>query len=409
MNKDLKVVAKNFIYILTFKGANVFIPLITMPYLIKTIGIEKFGLLAFSLSFAAYFGAVIQYGFNVSATREVARNREHKKYLNIIFTNTFNASLILSFICTLFYIVLVFIVPDFNLDKLVYFSVFAFIVINGIYPSWLFQGIEKIYLVAQINLITRVFYVFSLFVFVNDTSDYIYVYLLNSIFSFFSLIVSLLFIKFKFKIRHVGFCLRSILNIYRSGFPAFLTQLAPNLYNNTAIFLLGVNSSHIVVGSFNAASSIVEVFITVGRVASTAIYPYLCRNDAQYRFFSILMLCVGLILSTILIFGSYPISNFLFDTNIVEISFNIKMLSIGVFFAFAFIAFNTNYLMLNGKDKIAANIVVITSILSFVASVVLIPKYGFIAAIIVIVLTRGVMAFSSYIYYKIHKNSRGVF
>jgi PST family polysaccharide transporter len=53
--------------------------------LLRVIGVEKFGFLAFSMAAMSYVAVVSDYGFNLTATREIALNRNKKDVLqNII-------------------------------------------------------------------------------------------------------------------------------------------------------------------------------------------------------------------------------------------------------------------------------------------------------------------------------------
>ena len=46
--------------------------MITFPYLVRTLGVEKYGLVMFAQAFISYFSLMGDYGFNLSGTREVA-------------------------------------------------------------------------------------------------------------------------------------------------------------------------------------------------------------------------------------------------------------------------------------------------------------------------------------------------
>jgi PST family polysaccharide transporter len=54
---------------------NYAVPLITIPYLVRRLGPGPWGLVAMAQGFGNYLNLVVEYGFNLSATREVARHR----------------------------------------------------------------------------------------------------------------------------------------------------------------------------------------------------------------------------------------------------------------------------------------------------------------------------------------------
>src|SRR5271169_1009874 len=60
-------------------------PLVTLPYLARVLTPRHWGLVAFSQSFGLYAALVVEFGFMLSATREVARHREDHIKLGEIF------------------------------------------------------------------------------------------------------------------------------------------------------------------------------------------------------------------------------------------------------------------------------------------------------------------------------------
>ena len=70
-------VAKNAAALYAIQFAGYIVPLVTLPYLSRVLGPAGFGLLLFSQSFALWASMIIEYGFNLSATRDVARCLAH--------------------------------------------------------------------------------------------------------------------------------------------------------------------------------------------------------------------------------------------------------------------------------------------------------------------------------------------
>ena len=86
INTTVKKLISNVLTLSIVQGLNYLLPLITIPYLIKVIGIEKFGLLAFATVIISYFQTLIDYGFNLNATKNVALNRYNVIKLSEIFS-----------------------------------------------------------------------------------------------------------------------------------------------------------------------------------------------------------------------------------------------------------------------------------------------------------------------------------
>ena len=84
-----KLLIKNFSYLSAFQIFNIFIPLATYPYLIRILGSETYGLIIFALSIVTYFSMIINFGFNISATKDVAENKNNNNKLNEIVSSVF--------------------------------------------------------------------------------------------------------------------------------------------------------------------------------------------------------------------------------------------------------------------------------------------------------------------------------
>ena len=75
---ERRIVLKNFLSLTTLQTINYLLPLVILPYLTRVIGMDKFGLIAFAQSLVQYFMILTDYGFSLSATKEISLVGEHK-------------------------------------------------------------------------------------------------------------------------------------------------------------------------------------------------------------------------------------------------------------------------------------------------------------------------------------------
>ncbi|QPK17019.1 oligosaccharide flippase family protein [Pectobacterium versatile] len=82
------------------QGVNYLIPLLIIPHLVRTMGIDGFGKYSFVLAVVQYFIILSDYGFNLSASKQVAVHKDNKNYISKIFTSVM--------LCSFFFFFLVF-------------------------------------------------------------------------------------------------------------------------------------------------------------------------------------------------------------------------------------------------------------------------------------------------------------
>src|ERR1022692_135388 len=76
--------------------ANYLIPLITLPYMTRALGVEAFGKVVFVQALMALFVMLTEYGFSWSATQQIAANRNDHQIISSIFSATWAAQWLLA-------------------------------------------------------------------------------------------------------------------------------------------------------------------------------------------------------------------------------------------------------------------------------------------------------------------------
>src|SRR4051812_10374668 len=121
---DYKNLFSNFISLSVLQVVGFALPLIVLPYLIKVLGIEKFGLVFFAQALISYFMVFTDYGFNLSATREISVNRDDKEKISIIFNSVLTTKIILGIIGFIILSILILFVPKLHNESLLFYLSF---------------------------------------------------------------------------------------------------------------------------------------------------------------------------------------------------------------------------------------------------------------------------------------------
>ena len=275
---EYKKILENIASLTGLQFASYILPLITLPYLTYVLGPDKFGLTQYAISLITYFQMFTDYGFNLSATRELAIVREDKLKVSEIFNSVMFIKILLCIISFLILLLIVVFIPKFSVDAEVYILTFGIVVGNVLFPTWLFQGMEYMKYTSIINIIGKLIFTILIFVFIHQTSDYILVPIINS---FGYLVVGVLGIYValtRFDIKVAVPSLNNIKHHLKEGWHVFLSTIAINMYTTTNTFLLGLLTNNTLVGYY----SIAEKFITAANglfsPISQALYPYISRT-----------------------------------------------------------------------------------------------------------------------------------
>lgn len=279
----------NFLYLFILQSANYILPLITLPYLIRVLGPQKFGLIAFSQSFIAYFQILTDYSFNLSATREISINKSNKEKISDIFSYVMITKFFLILISFTLMSLIVFMFKKFSEDWVVYYFTFGTVIGQALFPTWFFQGMEKMKYITFLNILSKLIFTVFIFIFVKKTSDYIYVPLISSLGFLVAGILSIWIIFNNFNIKLKVNDLGKIKYHLKEGWHLFVSILAGNLYTQGTVLILGLLSTKEIVGYYTIAEKISRAVANISQPVSQSIYPYITRmvneNIEQFKLF----------------------------------------------------------------------------------------------------------------------------
>lgn len=277
-NKDHKVLISNFLYLSIFQGLNLVLPLITLPFLVRVLGVEYFGLLAFATAFTTYFQIITDYGFNSTATRDISKVIRNKELQDEIFNDVMSCKLFLLACSFIFGALLVFSFDKFGINWDIYLYSFGSVIGQVLFPIWFFQGVQKMRYITYINLVTKVIFTIAIFVFVNEKSDYYLVPIFNSLGFFSAGLFSLYMIRKEFGIYFKFQPFRRIREQLKKGLYVFLSEFKISLFTNTNIMILGLLVGNNAVGYFTSAEKLARAIGNFQVPISNALFPYIAKE-----------------------------------------------------------------------------------------------------------------------------------
>jgi len=397
--KERKIVLDNVVSLSALQAVTYLLPVIILPYLFRIIGPEKFGLISFAQAFVQYFMIITDYGFNISATKEISLCREEHNKICKAFSSVMTIKIGLAFLSLLAMGIIVYFIPKFKNDWMVYALSFGAVIGNTLFPLWFFQGTEKMKYIANLNILGGITLAFLIFFFVKGPQDYLKVPL---IYSFVFLTTGLLGQYIVFKKFRVAFKLQGYRNIkqqLKAGWDIFISIAAINAYTTTRIFTVGLLTNNTITGFYSIAEKIATLFQTFPLTSFTqALFPRLSKifhkNKAKafkimHRLQQISVNAALICLPPVLIFA-HLIVRLVCGADYPQTVLSLRLLLISIFFISAN-AFRVQFLLVCGKTHIYSRIHVMMAMVGLPLIFLLIYAFSYAgAAIATIVIEAGI-------------------
>lgn len=399
-SKDGKTLFANLGYLSLLQIAGYIFPLITIPYLAKVIGVDGFGKIAFASSVIIWFQTISDWGFNYTATRDVAKNRNDIERVSDIFSSVFWARCLLMIVSFIILVFLIILIPKFREDSNVIFATFLMIPGYIMFPEWFFQAMERMKYITILNILSKALFTVAVFIFVKEKSDYILQPLFVSCGYILSGILAFYYIRRIWGIKLKKVPPATIFSAIRSSFDVFLNNIMPNLYNSFSTMLLGFVGGPSANGIYDAGCKFVNIAQQFMQVVSRTFFPFLSRKIEKHHLYVIINVFLAAVGSLLLFLLSPLLIKLFFTPEFISSIIIMKIMSISLFFLMLSDVYGTNYMIIQGKERKLRNITLICSLIGFAISFPLIHYFDYIGAALTVTITRGLLGFSSMFYAK---------
>jgi PST family polysaccharide transporter len=390
------------------QGVNYILPLLTVPYLVRILGPDYFGLLAFSTATISYFMLITDYGFNLSATRQISINRENLQKQNEIFSSVMMIKTALMIISFALMSLLVFSFEMFRENWELYFVTFGMVLGQVLFPVWLFQGMERMKYITFLNVGAKVFFTVCIFIFVREQGDYLIVPLLTALGFIVSGILSLYLAKKEFGVSFRWQPVQSIRFQLADGWHVFFSSISVSLYTISTTFILGLFTNNIAVGYFAAADKIVQAVKGLYSPVSQAIFPLISKKihenkQAGLIFIQKVTRIIGtamFIISLLLFLLAEQISNLILGEQYQQ---SIPLLQIMAFLPFIISISNlfaVQGLYNLGKAALVSKFIGLIAILHLIIVTFSIYKFGTTGAVFGMLATEVIVTMVSIFYFR---------
>jgi PST family polysaccharide transporter len=172
-NVELKVLVQNLFSLTILNAVNAVMPIVVVPFLLGVIGLENYGKIVVALSFTFFFQSIIDYGFRITGTRDVAKNVENSNRLNEIYSEIMTVKILMLITSCIVIIGVAYLYPHFRQNITIFYLCCVYLLGYSLFPDWFFLGMQKMKYVAIINFVVKLFFTILIFAFIESEADFL--------------------------------------------------------------------------------------------------------------------------------------------------------------------------------------------------------------------------------------------
>jgi polysaccharide transporter, PST family len=279
------------------------LPLLTFPYLARVLGPGGWGSVVFSQAIGSVIAIFVEFGFDISASRETSRHRHEPARLSELISGVLGAKVFLAALCVCGAVFSRRFTHHVAPGQALFWSSTIWGVCQGINMLWYFQGLERMRLASALEIGGKVVATLSIFVLVRKPADGWKVMAAQCVGCIVAHGVTVVLAY-----REVGFAwptFSSVRRALRLGWSMFLFRAAQGITGSLNGLVLGYVAPMAALGQYAGAERISRIFQQGLWPLNQALYPRLTKQMEDNRHGAMKMVRMSLFLlgSLGLLFG----------------------------------------------------------------------------------------------------------
>jgi len=317
--KSHSTLIKNFNYLSLLNFFDLFIPLLTYPYLIRVLGKENYGIFVFSQGIIAFILVFINFGFNISEIKEISANRDSINKVSKIFSSVLTIKTFLASIAITLLLFFIYFFPNLNAHKWLYLASITLLINGIINPTFYFQGIEEMKTITILSITSKTLFLFLIFLIIKQPSHYIYVPLIIGLGSIAASITGLVIIFVYDNIRLQWLSTNYLRKVFKSNIPFFGSRMSVVTINKSNVLLLGSFIGYNEVAYYDLAHKLTNVLQVPYQIMNSVLFPNVSKTKNVALVIKVLKVFLVLyIIGYLLVFlGAEPIIKILGGVHLI--------------------------------------------------------------------------------------------
>lgn len=258
---------------MTYQILLMLIPLVTVPYISRTLGAEGIGVYAYTYSVVQYFILIGNLGISIYGARSIAQVRESDQDRSRVFFELMIIKLVMFFISALLYGLFIYVYGEYTF---IFILQGIFILAAAVDISWFFIGLEDFKKTISRNIVVKLVALVSVFIFIRTPNDIALYVAINAISTFLGNLT--LWTYLRKRIHKVAVKNLDLKPHVRPVFFLFLPQLLTQIFVNMNKLFLGNFSTLTQTGYFENSDKVVRMLSACVTAIGNVIFPRIANE-----------------------------------------------------------------------------------------------------------------------------------
>ena len=272
-----KKIASNTAILMIFNIAKMVFPFLTLPYLTRAFSTETYGTVAYVKTVMTYMQIIVDFGFVLSATKDVVKAKDNDEELQTVINDTMMARVMMGVIGFFAIIILSFCLPILR-NNLLYTLLSYLVVFLSIFlMDFLFRGLEIMHIITVRFITMKLISTIMTFLLVKNDSHMLLIPVLDILSSIIA--VGLVFYNVKKRNLKIGFSnIKKSLKSIKDSFVYFLSDVASTSFNALSTIIIGMAISTTEVAYWSVCMQIIGSIQACYTPISGGIYPEMIKT-----------------------------------------------------------------------------------------------------------------------------------
>lgn len=276
----LTQVKKNTFWLAIFQLAKMVFPFLILPILTRRLSVETYGNLTFIKTVMNFLQIFLDFGFMLSATKEIAKIKNDTNKIQQIMADTLLARLLLGSIGFLLIIILSFFFPILGHNFLFTITSYLTVFLSIFLFDFLFRGLEIIHVMTIRFIIMKTISFLLTIFFVRQDHQII----LIPLFDILSSVIAIILVAFELQKRNFRLIrpkLKSSIYSLKISLIYFLSDVSATAFNAISTIIIGLVFSSTEVALFGVSIQIIGAIQALLGQLSSGIYPIMVRQKSR--------------------------------------------------------------------------------------------------------------------------------